>query len=79
MLDHPGTSEVEVGEEDGIVMVRVSGEEGLDDNPSRINKEELNKEPLRVKTYRVPLQQCEVVLHLRLPRWPTISKSKAGA
>ena len=33
MLDRQETFEVEVGEEDGIAMVRVSGEEGLDDNP----------------------------------------------
>ena len=49
MPDHLETSEVEVGEEDEIVMVRVSGEEGLDGNPSRTRKE-LNKEPLRAQT-----------------------------
>ena len=78
MPEHLGTSEVEVGEEDGIVMVRVLGEEGLDGNPSRTNKE-LNKEPLRVLTYKVPLQQCKVVLHLAPPRFPTINNSKALA
>ena len=78
MPDRLETSEVEVGEEDGSVMVRVSGEEGLDDNPSRTNKE-LNKEPLRVQTYKVPLQLCKVVLHLPPPRCPTISNSKALA
>ena len=54
MLEHPGTSEVEVGEEDEIVMVRVSGEEGLDDNASRINNEELNMEPYASKRTRSP-------------------------
>ena len=78
LLEHVKTSEVEVREEDGIVMVRVLGEEGLDGNPSRTSKE-LNKEPLRVQTYKVPLQQCKVVLHLPPPRCPTISNSKALA
>ena len=78
MPDRLDTSEVEVGEEDGIDMVRVSGGEGMDGNPSRTNKE-LNKEPLRVLTYKVPLQQCKVVLHLPPTRCPTISNSKALA
>ena len=78
MLDHPVTFEVEHCEEYGIAMVRVSGEEGLDDNPSRINKE-LNKEPLRVQTYKIPLQQCKAILLLTLPRCSTISNSKALA
>ena len=78
MPDHLETSEVEVGEEDGIAMVRDLGEEGLDGNPSLTNKE-LNKEPLRVQMYKVPLQQYKVVLHLPPPRCPTISNSKALA
>ena len=76
--DRLETFVVEFGEEDGIAMVRASGEEGLDGNPSRTSKE-LNKEPLRVQTDKVPLQQCKVVLHLPQPRCTTISNSKALA
>ena len=39
MPDRQVTFDVEVGEEDGTVMVRVSVEEGLDDSPSRTRKE----------------------------------------
>ena len=78
MPDRQETFEVEVGEEDGIAMVHVSGEEGLDGNPSRTNKE-LNKEPLRIPTYKVPLQRCKAVLQLPLTRCPMTSNSKALA
>ena len=78
MPEHLETIEVDVGEEDGIVMVRAWGEEGLDGNPSRNNKE-LNKEPLRVQTYNVALQQCHVVLHQPLQRYPMIYNSKVLA
>ena len=49
MPDHLVTSEEEVTVEDEIVMLRVSGEEGLDDKPSRTNNE-LNKETLWIQT-----------------------------
>ena len=78
MPDRQEISEVEVGEEDGVAMVRVSGEEDLDGNPSRTSKE-LNKEPLRTKTHKVPLQLCKAVLHLPPTRCDTISDSKALA
>ena len=78
MLDRQETFEVEVGEEDGVVMVRGTGEEGMDDNPSRTNKE-LNKEPLLNQTHKVSLQLCKAVLHLPPKRCPTISNSKALA
>ena len=78
MLEQPGTSEVEVGEEDEIVMVGVSGEEGLDDNPSRTNKE-LNREPHCNQTHKVPPRLCKAVLQLPLTRCPTTSNSKALA
>ena len=78
MPDRLETFEVEVGEEDGIAMVRALGEEGLDGNPSRTNKE-LNKEPLRIPMYNVPLQQCKAVLDLPPPGCHTTSNSKALA
>ena len=78
MPDRPETFEVEVGEDDGIVMVRVSGEEGLDGNPSRTSNE-LNKEPLCNQTHKVPLQLCKAVRQLPLTRCPTTSSSKALA
>ena len=76
MPDRQETFEVEVVEEDGIAMVRASGEEGLDDNPSRTNKE-LNKEPLRAQMCKVLLRRCKAVLHRPLPRCPMTSNSKA--
>ena len=76
--DRHGTFEVEVGEDDGIAMVRASGEEGLDDNPSRTSKE-LNKEPHRNQMHKVPLQLCKAVLQLPLTRCPMTSNSKALA
>ena len=78
MPDRQEISEVEVGEEDGVAMVRVTGEEGLDDNPSRTSKE-LNKEPHRNQTHKVPLQLCKAVLQLPLTRCPTTTSSKALA
>ena len=78
MLDRQETFEVEVGEEDGIVMVRASGEEGLDDNPSRTSKV-LNREPHRNQMHKVALQLCKAVLQLPLTRCPTTSNSKALA
>ena len=78
MPDRQETFEVEVGEEDGIAMVRASGEEVLDDNPSRTSKE-LNKQPLRIPMHNLSLQLSKAVLHLPLPRCPTISNSKALA
>ena len=58
MPDRQETFEVEVGEGDGIDMVRVLGEEDLDDSPSRTSKE-LNKEPLRNQTHKVPLHTVQ--------------------
>ena len=78
MPDRQAIFEVEVGEEDGIAMVRVTGEEGLEDSPSRTSKE-LNKEPLRNQTRKVPLQLCKAVLQLPLTRCPMTSNSKALA
>ena len=75
MPGRQGTFEVEVGEEGGIAMVRALGEEGLDDNPSRTSKE-LNKEPHRNQTHKVPLQLCKAVLRLPLTRCPMTSNSK---
>ena len=78
MLEQAGTSEVEGGEEDEIVMVRVSGEEGSDDNPSRTNKE-LNKEPLCIPKYKAPLQSarwCYIYLHRDALRSATARPSR---
>ena len=78
MPDRQEISEVEVGEEDGVAMVRGTGEEGLDDNPSRTSKE-LHQEPHRNQTRKVPLQRCKAVLQLPLTRCPMTSSSKALA
>ena len=76
MPEHLANFEVEVGEEDGIAMVRVSGDEGLYDNPSGTSKE-LNKEPLRTQMCKVPHKQCKAVQHLPLRRCPSTSNNKA--
>ena len=79
MPDRQETLEVEVGEEeDEVAMVRVMGEEGLDDNPSRTSKE-LSKEPLRAQMCKVPHQQYKAVQNLPPTRCPTTSNSKALA
>ena len=78
MPDRQETFEVEVGEEEGTGMVRVLGEEDLDDSPSHTSNE-LNKEPLCNQTHKVPLQLCKAVLQLPLTRCPMTSNSKALA